>query len=54
MPRAVGEAAYAYGKGKGAVKKAAQKLPVNKEQARKIGLMLMQANQANEAQQGEQ
>jgi hypothetical protein len=54
MPRVVGEAAYAYGKGKGAVKKAAQKLPVNKEQARKIGLMLMQANQANEAQQGEQ
>jgi hypothetical protein len=54
MPRVVGEAAYAYGKGKGAVKKAAQKLPVNKEQARKIGLMLMQANQANEAQQEEQ
>jgi hypothetical protein len=54
MPRVVGEASYAYGKGKGAVKKAAQKLPVNKEQARKIGLMLMQANQANEAQQGEQ
>lgn len=54
MPRAVGEAAYVYGKGKGAVKKAAQKLPVSKEQARKIGLMLMQANQAAEAQQGEQ
>jgi hypothetical protein len=54
MPRVVGEAAYAYGKGKGAVKKAAQKLPVNKEQARKIGLMLMQANQANEANQEEQ
>lgn len=54
MPRVVGEAAYAYGKGKGAAKKVGQKLPVNKEQARKIGLMLMQANQANEAQQGEQ
>lgn len=54
MPRVVGEASYAYGKGKGAVKKAAQKSPVSKEQARKIGLMLMQANQANEAQQGEQ
>lgn len=54
MPRVVGEASYAYGKGKGAVKRAAQKLPVNKEQARKIGLMLMQANQANEANQEEQ
>jgi hypothetical protein len=54
MPRVVGEAAYAYGKGKGATKKLGQKIPVTKEQARKIGLMLMQANQANEAQQGEQ
>jgi hypothetical protein len=54
MPRVVGEASYAYGKGKGAVKRATQKLPVNKEQARKIGLMLMQANQANEANQEEQ
>jgi len=48
MPRSVGEMAYAYGKGKGAAKKLAGKSPVTKSQAKKLGLLLQQANQGNQ------
>lgn len=48
MPRTVGEMAYAYGKGKGAVKKLGKKSPVTKSQAKKLGLLLQQANQGNQ------
>jgi len=50
MPRVVGEAAYAYGKGKGAVKKASEKMPFTKEQARKAA-MLLQQTQPNQEEQ---
>jgi len=48
MPRSVGEMAYAYGKGKGAVKNLGKKSPVSKSQAKKLGLLLEQANQGNQ------
>lgn len=48
MPRSVGEMAYAYGKGKGAVKNLGKKSPVSKSQAKKLGLLLQQANQGNQ------
>lgn len=44
-PRVMGEAAYAYGKGKGAVKKAAEKVPFTKEQARRAAMLLQQTQQ---------
>jgi len=51
MPRSVGEMAYAYGKGKGAVKNLGKKSPVSKSQAKKLGLLLEQANQGNQGEQ---
>ena len=50
MPRVMGEAAYAYGKGKGAIKKAGEKVPFTKEQARKAA-MLLQQTQPNQEEQ---
>jgi archaellum component FlaC len=50
MPRTAGEMAYAYGKGKGALKSAGEKVPFTKEQARKAALLLQQT-QSNEGKQ---
>ena len=50
IPRAAGEMAYAYGKGKGAVKKVGEKVPFTKEQARKAALLLQQT-QPNQGEQ---
>jgi hypothetical protein len=50
MPRAAGEMAYAYGKGKGALKRAGEKLPFTKEQAKKAA-MLLQQTQMNQGEQ---
>ncbi len=47
-PRVMGEAAYAVGKGKGAVKKAAAKVPFTKEQARKAAMLLQQTQQGEQ------
>jgi hypothetical protein len=50
VPRAAGEMAYAYGKGKGALKRAGEKVPFTKEQARKAA-MLLQQTQPNQEEQ---
>jgi len=50
VPRAAGEMAYAYGKSKGAIKKAGQKVPFTKEQARRAA-MLLQQTQPNQEEQ---
>lgn len=47
-PRVVGEAAYAYGKGKGALKRAGAKVPFTKEQARRAAMLLQQTNQGEQ------
>jgi hypothetical protein len=50
VPRAAGEMAYAYGKGKGALKRAGEKVPFTKEQARRAA-MLLQQTQPNQEEQ---
>lgn len=50
IPRTAGEMAYAYGKGKGALKRAGEKVPFTKEQARKAALLLQQTQPNQEEQ----
>lgn len=48
VPRTAGEMAYAYGKGKGALKRAGEKVPFTKEQARRAAMLLQQTNQGEQ------